>query len=61
MAMVTGKRKRRHPALVTADRLEYDLHCWPGWFDSAERDMIDIIVARLKQIAGGVDNEPPGE
>lgn len=47
------KQYRRHPALVTADRLADDVMRWAEKFDGREKDSIGEIIQALNEIAEG--------
>lgn len=48
-------RYRRHPAEVTADRLQDALDRWPDAFDGRARDDISFIRHILQCIADGTE------
>lgn len=48
-----SRRTRRHPALVTADRLGDAVSDWSDKFSGDERDAVGIIIQVLNEIAEG--------
>lgn len=54
-ALKDAKVSRRHPADVTADRLGDAVQRWHDRFESAELDMVGVVISRLRIIADGGD------
>ena len=52
------KRTRRHPADVTADRLEDAATTWRELFEGRELDDIGFVLHALREIADGTRKRP---